>query len=354
MADMTNHHADPAMKIHSVGDLIAAVPALLGFYPTRSVILLAHDDVTGRIGATARTDLGLTRAGALRKDCRTHLGEAVRMLRNQGVDRLFCLVVDDRPLVRATPAVMQAIEEAGRSQIVAEPDLEVVDVVLVDRIADGRRWVCGHGESGSLPDPESSPVMLAAVIEGRVIHRSRTELTAQLVEEGPGVVADRCRDAATYEADGDPCELLAALVGAVTAQRSGALSDADVALLGGALLDLQVRDAAMALGLTVMADEARLLFAELARRLRGTPRAAAATLVAASGYLRGDGPLTGIALDAALTADRHYRGARLLAEALAAGMPPRELCITAEIGTTIARRLGVELPPRDVDYPLAG
>ena len=44
------------------------------------------------------------------------------------------------------------------------------------------------------------------------------------------------------------------------------VSDADVALLGGALLDLQVRDAAMALGLTVMADEARLLFAELARR----------------------------------------------------------------------------------------
>lgn len=351
---MTNHHADPVSKIDSVGDLVVAVPALLGFYPTRSVILLAHDEVTGRIGATARTDVGLTKAGALRRDARTHLVEAVRILRGQGTDRLFCLIVDDRPLVRVVPAVLRAIEEGGRAQLAAEPDLEVVDVLLVDRIAEGRRWVCRHGESGGLPDPVSSPLMLAAVLEGRIIHESRGDLTAQLAEEGPGVVADRCRDAADYEADGDPCELLAAVVGAVTEQRSGALSDADVALLGGALLDLQVRDAAMALALTVMADEARLLFAELARRLRGTPRAAAATLVAASGYLRGDGPLTGIALDAALTADRSYRGARLLAEALAAGMHPRELSATADVGAAVARRLGVALPPRDVDYPLAG
>ncbi|NMD56113.1 DUF4192 domain-containing protein [Tsukamurella columbiensis] len=351
---MTKHHSDPAMKIDSLGELLAAVPALLGFYPTRSVVLLTHDEVTGRIGATARTDLGLNRSGGLRKDCRAHIAEAVGLLRNQGADRLFCVAVDDRPLVRAVPALLQLLEDAGRSRSAVDPDLEILDVVLVDRMTAGQRWVCRHGESGPLPDPASSPAMLAAVIEGRTVHRSRAELTDQLAEEGPGVAADRCRDAAAYEADGDPCELLAAVVGAVTAQRSATLSDADVALLGGALLDVAVRDAAMALGLTVMADEARLLFAELARRLRGTPRAAAATLVAAAGYLRGDGPLTGIALDAALTADRRYRGAQLLAHALAAGMHPRELRITAEIGMTVARRLGVELPPRDLEFPLAG
>lgn len=351
---MTKHHVDPAMKIDSIGDLLAAVPALLGFYPTRSVVLLAHDEVTGRIGATARTDLDLNRAGGLPKDCRNHIAEAVGLLQRQGADRLFCVVVDDRPLVRAVPALLHVLEDAVRSRSAVEPDLEIVEVVLLDRIRAGERWVCRHGESGSLPDPASSPVMAAAVVEGRTIHPSRTELTDQFVEEGPGITADRCREAADNEADGDPCELLAAVVGAVTAQRSAALSDADVALLGGALLEVKVRDAAMALGLTVMADEARLLFAELARRLRGTPRAAAATLVAASGYLRGDGPLTGIALDAALTADRQYRGAHLLAHALAAGMHPRELCLTAEIGVRVARRLGVDLPPRDVEFPIAG
>ncbi|CAM3895505.1 DUF4192 domain-containing protein [Tsukamurella ocularis] len=342
------------MKIDSLGDLLAAVPALLGFYPTRSVILLAHDEVTGRIGATARTDLELSPSGGLRKACRTHITDAVGMLRCQGADRLFCVVVDDRPLVRVVPALLLLLADAARSRIAVDPDLEIIDVVLLDRMAAGERWVCRHGESGPLPDPATSPVMLAAVVEGRTVHRSRTELTDQVAEEGAGIAADRCREAAAREADGDPCELLAAVVGAVTEQRSTALSDADVALLGGALLDVKVRDAAMALGLTVMSDEARLLFAELARRLRGTPRAAAATLVAASSYLRGDGPLTGIALDAALTADGGYRGAHLLAHALAAGMHPRELCATAEIGVNVARRLGVELPPRDLEFPLAG
>ena len=351
---MTNQHVDPAMKIDSLGGLLAAVPALLGFYPTRSVVLLAHDEVTGRIGATARTDLGLNRSGGLRKDCRAHIAEAVGMLRRQGADRLLCVAIDDRPLGRVVPALLQVLEDAARSRAAVDPDLEIIDLMLLDRMAAGERWVCRHGASGPLPDPESSPVMVAAVVEGRTIHRSRTALTDQLKEEGPGIAADRCRDAADYEADGDPCELLAAVVGAVTAQRSSALSDADAALLGGALLDVHVRDAAMALALTVMADEARLLFAELARRLRGTPRAAAATLVAMCGYLRGDGPLTGIAIDAALTADRHYRGAQLLAHALAAGMHPRELCLTAEIGVRVARRLGVELPPRDAEFPLAG
>lgn len=342
------------MKVRSTGDLIAAVPALLGFYPTRSVVLLAHDEVTRRIGATARTDLGRNRAGGLRKDCRTHIAEAVRLLRAQGADRLICVAIDDRPLGVVVPGLLQVLEDAARSREPADPDLEIADVIMLGRIAAGERWLCRHGESGALPDPGTSPAMLAAVVDGRTVHASRDALTDLLALDGPGVVADRCRDAAAFEADGDPCELLAAVVGAVTAQRSASLSDADVALLGGALLDVHVRDAAMALGVTVMADEARLLFAELARRLRGTPRAAAATLVAVTGYLRGDGPLTGIALDAALTADPGYRGALLLAEALTAGMHPRELSVTAEIGMATARRLGVELPPRDVEFPLAG
>ncbi|NKY18088.1 DUF4192 domain-containing protein [Tsukamurella spumae] len=351
---MTNQRTTTAMKIDSVGDLLAAIPALLGFYPDRSVVLLAHDEVTGRIGATARIDLGLTKAGDLRKDCRRHLGEAVRLLRIQGADRVFCVVVDDRPLVRATPALLQVLQQYARSRSLAEPDLEIEDVMLLPRVAAGERWVCRHGESGAVPDPETSPVMLAALVEGRTVHRSRSALTDLLAEEGAGIVADRCRDAAAFEADDDPGELLAALVATATGQRSAELTDADVALLGGALLDLQVRDAAMALALTVIADEARLLFAELARRLRGTPRAAAATLVAASGYLRGDGPLTGIALDAALAADPGYRAARLLATAFGAGLHPSEMSETAELGVAMARRLGVELPPRDAEFPLAG
>lgn len=342
------------MKINSIGDVLAATPALLGFFPARSVVLLALDDSTGRIGASARTDLGLARGGGLRKDCRRYIGEALQLLRSQGADRVFCVVVDDRSLAKATSALVQTLEHHSLARSITDEDIEITDLLFVPRLAVGERWVCKHGESGAMPDPHASPVMLAAVVEGRTIYRSREELTVQFAEEGPGIVADRCRDAAAFEADDDPGELLVAVLAAVTAQGSGELTDADVALLGGALLDLEVRDAAMALGLTVVADEARLLFAELARRLRGTPRAAAATLVAACGYLRGDGPLTGIALDAALCADRRYRGAHLLATAFSAGLPPGEMSAAAELGVVVARRLGVELPPRDAEFPLAG
>ena len=350
---MTTERDTHALKIDSVGDLLAAVPALVGFYPERSVVVLAHDDVTGRIGATARIDLGLTRAGALRADCRRHLAEALRLLRQQGAERLFCVVVDDRSLTKATPAIVQCLEGLLPADDTSDVDIVLIDLIFVPAVAAGARWLCRHGETGRVADPHTSPATLAAALEGRPVRGSRSDLLDLVAEEGEGVLPGECLQAAEIEADGDPSELLSAVLAAVTTQSAGcALSDADVALLGGALLDLDVRDAAMALPLTVVADEARYLFAELARRLRGTPRAAAATLVAASAYVRGDGPLTGIALDAALTADRGYRAARLLMRAFDSGLSPREMTVAAELGLGVARRLGVVLPPQDGEFSM--
>ncbi|WP_159103255.1 DUF4192 domain-containing protein [Tsukamurella sp. 1534] len=357
---MTNQHAIPPLRLDSVGDVLAAVPALLGFYPTRSVVLLAHDEVTRRIGATARVDLGLTRAGTLRVDCRRHLGAAVRLLRQQGVDRLLCVVVEERSLAKATPALVHALEEHLRAVDADEEDLELLDLIFVPVLAGGERWVCRHGESGRMADPADSPATLAAAFAGRPVRRSRDELIGLLAEEGPGVGEVRCRDVAAHEADDDPGELLDAVVAAVTAEGAagpGSLSDDDVALLGGAVLHTAVRDAAMALGLTVVAAEARDLFGELARRLRGAPRAAAATLVASVAYAAGDGPLTGIALEAALLADPTYRAAILMASAFDAGMRPDELAEASRAGFGVAYRLGIVLPPeegRDGGFPMTG
>ncbi|GAB3126313.1 DUF4192 domain-containing protein [Tsukamurella serpentis] len=351
---MTAHHAPALASVGSVADLLASIPALIGFYPSRSVILLAYDDITRTVGATARTDLELTRTGTLRRTSRDYIVEAMRMIRTQGADRVLCVVVDDRISASVTGAVLRALQNCARSRSVAEPDIEIADLFLVPRLAAGQRWVCRHAESGEMSDPAESVAMLTAVVEGRTIHASRDALTGQLMPEGPGVPAAQCRRAASTEAGGDPGELLTALLGAITGPGTDPLSDADVALLGGAILDLMVRDAAMALALTVVADEARTLFAELARRLRGTPRAAAATLVAASAYLHGEGPITGIALDAALLADSRYRAAHLLARALTAGLPPSDMTAVAETGFAVASRLGVRLPPRTGEVELAG
>ncbi|GAA1093393.1 DUF4192 domain-containing protein [Tsukamurella strandjordii] len=349
---MTTFRSSHALPIDSVGELLAAVPAFLGFVPERSVVLLVHDEVTGRIGATARTDLGLTRAGTLRVDCGRHIGHALAMLRTQGADRVYCVVVDDRRLTKAIPALVSSLEGHLRAPTSLDTDIVLADLFFATTLGDGARWLCRHGESGRIADPRTSPAALAAAMEGRPVRSSRAELVALVAPSGPGIGLDECIGVAEAETGGDPTELLGALLAAI--MTSAALSDADVALLGGALLDVRVRDAAFGLSLTVVADEARALFAELARRLTQTPRAAAATLVAASAYTRGDGPLTGIALDAALAADRGYRAARLLARAFEGGLSPRALAAAAESGEHVARTLGIALPPRDTEFPLAG
>jgi hypothetical protein len=353
---MTTSPSSHALPLESAGDLIAAVPAFLGFVPERSVVLLVHDEVTGRIGATARTDLGLTRAGTLRVDCRRHIGHAMDLLRRQGADRMYCLLIDDRSLTTAMPAIVECLETNLQGDDGPDGEIVLADLYLAHAIAAGERWLCRHGESGAIADPQSSPAALAAALDGRPVRASRAELLALVAEEGRGIAIDECLDAVRAEVDGDPTELFGAVLAAVTGTDGAGsrLSDADIALLGGALLHLEVRDAALGLCLTVVADEARHLFAELARRLRGTPRAAAATLVAAGAYTCGDGPLTGIALDAALAADRRYRAARLLASAFEHGMSPRQMSVAAESGEGVARRLGFELPPRDTEFPLAG
>ncbi|ADG78447.1 hypothetical protein TPAU25S_02004 [Tsukamurella paurometabola] len=353
---MTTQRSTHALPIDDVGELIAAVPALLGFVPERSVVLLVHDDVTGRIGATARTDLGLTRAGTLRVDCRRHLGQAVGLLRRQGADRLYALVVDDRRLTKAVPALVDCLETVVSAEPTLGAEVVLADLFFVSAIADGARWLCRHGESGAVTDPATSPVALAAALEGRPVRASRTELVALLAAAGRGIGRADCLAAASNVSDRDPAELLGAVVAAVlqVGSRPEPLGDADVAVLGGALLDVNVRDAALSLSLSVVADDALEMFAELARRLRGTPRAAAALLVAASAYARGDGPLTGIALDAALAADPGYRAARLLAAAFENGISPRAVSAAAESGERVAARLGITMPPRDTEFPLAG
>jgi hypothetical protein len=69
-------------------------------------------------------------------------------------------------------------------------------------------------------------------------------------------------------------------------------------------------------------------------------------LLAFSAYARGDGPLAGVALEAALLSDHEHRMARMLDQALQSGMRPEQIRELAQTGYRLAKRLGVRLPPR--------
>jgi hypothetical protein len=109
---------------------------------------------------------------------------------------------------------------------------------------------------------------------------------------------------------------------------------------------VQVRDTLYALAVGESAGEAESLWALLARTLPPPWRVEALVLLAFSAYARGDGPLAGVSLEAALRCEPDHRMAGMLDTALQSGFRPEQIRELALTGYRLAKRLGVRLPPR--------
>jgi Domain of unknown function (DUF4192) len=124
------------------------------------------------------------------------------------------------------------------------------------------------------------------------------------------------------------------------------LSDPELAELGCALHDAHVRDTLYALAVGEKAGHAETLWAVLARTLPQPWRVEALVLLAFSAYARGDGPLAGVSLEAALRCEPEHRMAGMLDTALQSGLRPEQIRELALTGYRQAKRLGIRLPPR--------
>lgn len=124
------------------------------------------------------------------------------------------------------------------------------------------------------------------------------------------------------------------------------LSDSEMATLGCALGDAQVRDILYALAVGESAGEVESLWALLARTLPPPWRVEALVLIAFSAYARGDGPLAGVSLQEALRCAPDHRMAGMLDTALQSGLRPEDIRDLALTGYRLAKRFGVQLPPR--------
>jgi hypothetical protein len=223
---------------------------------------------------------------------------------------------------------------------------------VVDRVATGGRWHCADdcGHAGTVEDPSASPLAVAAVLDGRRLYARRTELQDVIA------VVDPARSAAMAEAIGS-CDIdrpdadvrgdvETAIAAAAHVAEGQPLSDETAARLACALTDPLVRDTLYALAVGEDAGAAESLWAELARTLPEPWRVEALVLLAFSAYARGDGPLAGVSLDAALRCDDTHRMAGMLDTALQSGMRPEQIRDLATTGYRLANRLGVQLPPR--------
>ena len=115
-------------------------------------------------------------------------------------------------------------------------------------------------------------------------------------------------------------------------------SDAELAALACALVDVQVRDTLYALAVGHNAGEAESLWALLSRSLPTPWRAEALVLLAFSAYARGDGPLAGVSLEAALRCEPGHRMAGMLDTALQSGLRPEHIRELAVTGYRLAER----------------
>ncbi len=245
------------------------------------------------------------------------------------------------------------------AEALAQSDIEFWAAHVVDRVALGGRWHCvdGCGSGGVVDDPSASPLAAAAVLDGRRLYPRRADLQAVIAVDDPACsaeLADAIRQQAAarevaHVADPAGCgrrDVENAMAAASRVAGGQALSDAELGQLGCALTDGQVRDTLYALAVGENAGEAESLWALLARSLPQPWRVEALVLLAFSAYARGDGPLAGVSLDAALRCDPDHRMAGMLDTALQSGLRPERIRELAFTGYRLARRLGVRLPPR--------
>lgn len=300
----------------SIGDVVRNLPGMLGFRPVESLVVVAVQD--GCVSCVLRVDLSdVTAADAIER-----LALLVARSSADGAVAVFVSTLSSSCLMCAGRFGDMAVT---LGEALDANRVRLMDAVAVDRVEAGGRWKCvdGCGKAGVLGDPASSAAAAAAVVAGRRMYATREELEAV-------VAVDAHRAAAVAPmlagAGGAVDEVAAAVRQAVAAVRhvgqGAVLSDAELAGVGASLVDVRVRDALFKLVDSKEASAAETLWSQLARVLPQPYRCEALCLMGFSAFARGEGPLAGVALEAALAEDPAHRMARMLDCALQNGIRP--------------------------------
>jgi Domain of unknown function (DUF4192) len=312
------------IRLSDPAELIAAVPHLLGFYPRDSVVLLALHGK--KLGLTLRADLVDNAQAPLLAE---QLLLPIARQRPTGVALVVIggdLTPDGDPPYRALVDVLD--------DMLTGAGLPLVHAAWTAQTVDGAPWRCYDDPrcAGTVSDPAASPLAAATVAAGAVTFSSREELVALLDGEDPAALQRRAMLLDTADAEHPMSSRLIArrfarleeLHQAATAG-DVVLSDNIVAEVTSALCDHRVRDACLPWCTGPDAVVAERLWLALVRATPAPERAEPAALLALTAYLRGDGALASVALDAALQACPEHSLSGLLRAAMDGGLPPEVL-----------------------------
>lgn len=317
-------------RLTGPGQLAAALPALLGFVPTESLVALSLHGPRQRLGLVARVDL--PPAGHVERV----VDDVLRALAGDGADLALVVLVTQAPGQRPHAAVAEAVRTG-----VARHDLRLGELMLL-RADRWRSYLCSntgccppagrplpttsdqvqrlHAELAwrgravlpdrqALTDSFAGPVGLAAEQARRRVRRAEQALQRDQRSRGRCAVRQDLRRAwrAAVARAEDP---------------RAAVPDPERLVLG--LREGSVRDVVTYAAL----DDAPGLQSLLQSLARATPApydGGLCAVLAGWAYLQGEGALAGLALDRALASEPQQPLALLLSQALEALVPPQQL-----------------------------
>ncbi|WP_219413407.1 DUF4192 domain-containing protein [Pseudonocardia nigra] len=330
------------VTVRNPGELIAAIPAVMGFRPRESLVVLALGGAAGRtLGLTLRADLPPPEHAADVADT------VVRTVLRDRPAGAAVIVVAGRTGADPPHAALVDLVVRGLQR----QDVPVPTVMWVESITGGTRWACYGpcGCTGVLPDPASTAYVAAAVASGTVVRddrgdlermvapadperiRRREELLVRAVDElvarhvldiGPD--GDGAAHEAVAGADGTAVAVVDTAIVEASAGRLD-LDDERVVSLAIALGDPAVRDVALLRCAGPAPLAAERLWTALVRETPDPEAAEPAALLAVSALLRGDGALANVAIDRAERAWPGHRLAGMLSALVATGPHPDEV-----------------------------
>ncbi|WP_327116653.1 DUF4192 domain-containing protein [Nocardia sp. NBC_01730] len=344
--------------------LIASIPASLGYTPQRELVLIVVSaTVEPRSPKPALVVRSVTATSSLTESVAKILKRLRRAAQGAAAFATFAIVVDDRfadspPGSPHRTTIRRLIDELT-DEFTRGP-APLVGAWATREIAAGAPWfaLVGEPEHGVIADPTLTDNSQERIIAGQILHGSKQDMADSLVPDLAAATelarflpsansdAKRRRDCAErhdqWARHHRHClETVLWRIADVAAGDS--IPFALLANLTAVMTERKVLDClhATAVGEYLMAAEQ--LWILLIRSLTGPERAEPATLLAYSAYLRGDGPLAGVALDIALSARSSHVIARLLHACLSAGLAPQTLPRIARFGVAAATDLGVDI-----------
>lgn len=305
----------------SAHDLITAIPFLIGFHPTNSLVLISIKD--GAIGLTMRIDLPA-------------------QLESEQIDLLAHHFLRDESEAALLVAYMPDYRDDGDSVLISLGaglirngiDIQESIVVQSDRYRSiiCRDITCCPPAGKMMPDIDNSEIAAEHVVAGIPMPYNNISQLIETLAADPSSLTlswasevscfsfnDEDPDVASLRRDG--VETMDLLLDDFR-MGYGATNRTLVARLIGRMSDLQVRDYAMGVHTEDTYDLYFMMWRELLRLAPVGFIAPIACTVGAMAYEGGDGALAQKALDRAFDDDEHYPLAALLRRVFNAGWPP--------------------------------